>query len=180
VDLAEDADLGSFKGRVEALSVYVEKVDVTSLQLDAKLNNIRLAGPMRIEELGVYFASLLASLGVALITWTVVRSRYKELTIMAIRGLSPGQLSMSLISETISMDVFAIVLGTVVGYVSLRGQVELSNRLLATGFARSVVFTSSSQLSLLAIIGLLLLATVAPILVMIRRISASPDLKQEE
>lgn len=180
VDLADGADLEGFKGKVEALSVYVEKVDVTNLQMDAKLNNIRLAGPRRIEELGVYFASLLASLGVALITSTVVRSRNKELTIMAIRGLSPGQLSMSLILETVGMDVFAIVLGTAVGYVTLRGQVELSNRLLATGFGRSVVFTFSSQLNLLAVVGLLLLATVVPILVMVRRISASPDLKQEE
>ena len=132
------------------------------------------------EELGVYFASLLASLGVALITSTVVRSRNKELTIMAIRGLRPGQLIMSLSLETVGMDVFAIALGTVVGYVALRGQVELSNRLLATGFGRSVVFTFSSQLNLLAVVGLLLLATVAPILVMVRRISASPDLKQED
>jgi ABC-type antimicrobial peptide transport system permease subunit len=180
VDLADDADLEGFKRKVEALSVYVEKVDVTNLKMDMKINNIRLAGPRRMEELGVFFASLLASLGVALITSTVVRSRNKELTIMAIRGLSPGQLSMSLILETVGMDVFAIALGTAVGYVTLRGQVELSNRLLATGFGRSVVFTFSSQLNLLAVVGLLLLATVAPILVMVRRISASPDLKQDE
>ncbi|TRO54069.1 FtsX-like permease family protein [Candidatus Bathyarchaeota archaeon] len=180
VDLNDDADLKGFKEKVGNVSVYVEKVDVTNLQINDKINNIRLAGPRRIEELGVYFAGLLASLGVALITSTIVRSRNKELTIMAIRGLSAKQMSMSIALETLSMDTFAIVLGTVVGYVSLRGQVELSNRLLATGFARTVVFTSSSQLTLLAIIGLLLLSTLTPILVMVRSISLSPNLKQEE
>jgi len=180
VDLNDDADLEAFKEKVGEVSVYVEKVDVTNLQIESKINNIRLAGPRRIEELGVYFAGLLASLGVALITSTVVRSRNKELTIMAIRGLSSRQMSTSIALETLSMDAFAVVLGTAVGYVSLRGQVEISNRLLATGFARAVVFTSSSQLTLLAIIGLLIISTLAPILVMVRRISAAPNLKQEE
>ena len=180
VELEEGADLASFKEAVEGLSTDVERVDVTALLAERSLNNIYLAGPRRVEELGAYFAGLIASLGVALIVSTVVRSRGKELTIMAIRGYSPGQLSASLIFETVGMELLAILLGVTVGYVSLRGQTQLFNQLLSTSIQRRLVFPLSAQVNLLIIVGLLLLATLLPILVAVRRISGSPDLKLEE
>jgi ABC-type antimicrobial peptide transport system permease subunit len=180
VDLEEGADLASFKEAVEALSTDVERVDVTALLAERSLSNIYLAGPRRVEELGAYFAGLIASLGVALIVSTVVRSRGKELTIMAIRGYSPGQLGASLIFETVGMELLAILLGVSVGYVSLRGQTQLFNQLISTSIQRRLVFPLSAQVNLLIIVGLLLLATLLPILVAVRRISGSPDLKLEE
>ncbi|OGD47881.1 hypothetical protein A3K69_06105 [Candidatus Bathyarchaeota archaeon RBG_16_57_9] len=180
VHLEEGVDLGAFKGAVEGLSADVERVDVTVLLVESSLNNIYLAGPRRVEELGAYFAGLIASLGVVLIVSTVVRSRSKELTIMAIRGFSPGQLSISLVFEMVGMELLAVLLGVSVGYVSLRGQTQLFNQLMATSIQRRLLFPASAQLSLLMIIGLLLVATVLPILVAVRRISGSPELKLEE
>ncbi len=66
------------------------------------------------------------------------------------------------------------------GYVSLRGQTQLFNQLLSTSIQRRLVFPLSAQVNLLIIVGLLLLATLLPILVAVRRISGSPDLKLEE
>ena len=180
VNLEEGADLGAFKEAVEDLSSDVERVDVTALLAERSLSNIYLAGPRRVEELGAYFAGLIASLGVLLIVSTVVRSRGKELTIMAIRGYSPGQLSVSLIFETVGMELLAILLGVSVGYLSLRGQTQLFNQLLSTSIQRRLVFPLSAEVNLLIIVGLLLLATLLPILVAVRRISGSPDLKLEE
>jgi ABC-type antimicrobial peptide transport system permease subunit len=180
VNLDDTVDLQAFKERVEDLSTDVERVDVTALQVEKSLNNIYLAGPRRVEELGSYFAGLLASLGVVLIVSTVIRSRGKELTIMAIRGYSAGQLGMSLIFEHIGMDLLAILLGVSVGLVSLRGQTELFNQVLSAGIERRMVFPVSAQINLLVIVGLLFLATLVPIILAVRRISDSPNLKLEE
>ncbi len=180
VELAEGVDLEAFKAQVAAIDRDVERVDVTELVMERALNNIYLAGPRRIEEMGAYFAGLLASVGVALIVSTLVRSRAKELTIMSIRGYSQPQMALSLLFENIGMDLLAIVMGGVVGYVSLKGQVQLFNQIAAVAVERRMLFPWSAFASLAVIVGLLLVATVAPILVAVKRISVSPDLRLEE
>jgi ABC-type antimicrobial peptide transport system permease subunit len=180
VDLAEGVDLEAFKAQAVAIDRDVERVDVTELEMDRALNNIYLAGPRRIEELGAYMAGLVASLGVALIVSTLVRSRAKELTIMSIRGYSQSQMVLSLLFENLGMDLLAIALGCAVGYVSLKGQVQLFNQMVAVAVERRIMFPWSALASLSVIVGLLLVATVAPVLVAVRRITVSPDLRLEE
>jgi ABC-type antimicrobial peptide transport system permease subunit len=180
VDLAPGTNLQEFKSAVEDLDWDIERVDVTELQIDKSLNNIYLAGPRRIEELGSYMAGLVASVGVALIISTLMRSRNKELTIMAIRGYSPRQLSTTILVENLGMDLFAIFLGVIVGYINLRGQTELFNQYLGVSIERRIVFPLSAELNLLLIIGLLIVATIIPIIITISRISRQPDLKLEE
>jgi ABC-type antimicrobial peptide transport system permease subunit len=180
VELADDVDLEAFKSTVAVIDRDVERVDVTELLMEKTLENIYLGGPRRMELIGAYFAGLVASLGVALVVSTLVRSRAKELTIMSIRGYSQSQMALSLLFENIGMDLLAIVLGGIIGYVSLKGQVELYNQMLAIMVERRIAFPWSAQLSLAIIVGLMLLATVAPILVVVRRISVSPDLRLEE
>ena len=180
VELAEGVDAEAFKAQVAAIDRDVERVDVTDLVMERALNNIYLAGPRRIEELGAYFAGLLASVGVALIVSTLVRSRAKELTIMSIRGYNQSQMALSLLFENIGMDLLAVVLGGIVGYVSLKGQVQLFNQISAVAVERRIILPWSALASLALIVGLLLVATVAPILVAVRRISLSPELRLEE
>ncbi len=180
VDLAEGVDLEAFKAQAAAIDRDVERVDVTELEMDRALNNIYLAGPRRIEELGAYMAGLVASLGVALIVSTLVRSRAKELTIMSIRGYSQSQMALSLLFENLGMDLLAITLGCAVGYVSLKGQVQLFNQMVAVAVERRIMFPWSALASLSVIVGLLLVATVAPVLAAVRRITVSPDLRLEE
>lgn len=180
VDLAEGADLEAFKSQATALDRDVERVDVTELEMERALNNIYLAGPRRIEELGAYMAGLVASLGVALVVSTLVRSRAKELTIMSIRGYSQSQMALSLLFENLGMDLLAMLLGGTVGYVSLKGQTQLFNRVVAVAVERRILFPWSARASLAVIAGLVLVATVAPVLVAVRRITVSPNLKLEE
>lgn len=180
VKLTPGTDLQKFKAAAENVDLDIERVDVTELQLDKALNNIYLAGPRRIEELGSYMAGLVASVGVALIVSTLMRIRNKELTIMSIRGYDSGQLSATLLVENLGMSLFAILLGVLVGYINLYGQTELFNQVLATTIERRIVFPLQAQLNLLSIIGLIIVATVTPIIISVRSISQKPDLKLEE
>jgi ABC-type lipoprotein release transport system permease subunit len=139
-----------------------------------------LVGPRRVEELGTFFAAVVASVGVVLIVSTMIRSRIKEYTIMSIRGFSPRQLATSLIVDSLGIDVLGIILGLSVGYITLIGETEIFNRASAFGIERKIVYPLSAKINLLIIIGLLILSTVIPILIAVKRITRNPDLKLEE
>jgi ABC-type antimicrobial peptide transport system permease subunit len=110
----------------------------------------------------------------------MIRSRKKELTIMVIRGYSPRQLAITMLTEHLGMDIFAIVLGSAVGVITLYGIVNLLNNALGFIFSYRVVFPLTVLVKLGAIIGLIILSTIVPIVVAVNRISAEPDLRLEE
>jgi ABC-type antimicrobial peptide transport system permease subunit len=180
VKLKDGADPVAFKTAVEALSPNVQKVDITSLYSEKTINNIFLAGPRRVEELGIYFSSLVASVGVLLVVSTILRSRWKELTLMTVRGFSQRQLEASLLLENVGMSLFAAALGVAIGFVALKGEAQVFNMVVPTMLQRQVVFPMASTINLLLIIAILLAATVAPILVAVRRITDQPSWKTEE
>lgn len=180
VHFEDGADIESFTEAVLDLDPDVESVDVTEVDLRRALTNVYLAGPRRVEELGVYLAALVSSVGVALVVSTALRVRRKELTILAIRGFSMGQLATTLLVENIGMAAFATALGFVVGFISLRGETEIFNAAVSGALGRRVVLPPSAQLSLAIVVGLLVVSTVVPILVMARRVSNNPMWRIEE
>ena len=180
VRLEEDADAAGFAKAVEGLDPNVDVVDVTEVHLREAASNVFLVGPRRVEELGVYFAALVSSVGVALIVSTALRSRWKELIIMAIRGLSKGQIAATLLVENVGMALFATVLGSTVGFISLRGELEVFNAAVSAALERRIVFPPSAQLSLAVVLVLLIVSTVAPILMATRRVSGHPTWRIEE
>jgi ABC-type antimicrobial peptide transport system permease subunit len=180
VDLEPKVDQEWFKTKVESLDPNIEKADLTQISLDNSRTNLYLVGPRRVEELGTFFATIVASIGVILIVSTMIRSRIKEYTIMSIRGFSSRQLAVSLIVDSLGIDILAIILGLGVGYVTLIGETEIFNRASAFGIERKVVYPLSAKINLLIIIGLLILSTVIPILIAVYRITRNPDLKLEE
>ncbi|MBD3172894.1 FtsX-like permease family protein [Candidatus Bathyarchaeota archaeon] len=158
----------------------VQRVDLAGVNLENALNNVLLSGPKQIQVLGTYFAGLVASVGIILIISTMIRSRIKELTIMAIRGFSPRQMAATLLTENLGMDLFAISLGLFVGVFTLYGIVNLFNNTLAFIFSYKVVFPTKVIIQIGAIIGLIIVSTIIPIVVAVNRISTEPDLKLEE
>ncbi len=158
----------------------VQRVDLAAVNLENALNNVLLSGPKQIQVLGTYFAGLVASVGIVLIISTMIRSRIKELTIMAIRGFSPRQMAATLLTENLGMDLFAIGLGLFVGVFTLYGIVNLFNNTLAFIFSYKVVFPTKVIIQIGAIIGLIIVSTIIPIVVAVNRISTEPDLKLEE
>jgi len=158
----------------------IQRVDLAAVNLENALNNVLLSGPKQIQVLGTYFAGLVASVGIILIISTMIRSRIKELTIMAIRGFSPRQMAATLLTENLGMDLFAIGLGLFVGVFTLYGIVNLFNNTLAFIFSYKVVFPTKVIIQIGAIIGLIIVSTIIPIVVAVNRISTEPDLKLEE
>jgi ABC-type antimicrobial peptide transport system permease subunit len=180
LNLEPGIDVDAIKIVLEDIDPDVQRVDIAEINQRYAINNIILSGPKQIQVLGTYFAGLVASVGVLLIISTMISSRKKELTIMVIRGYSPRQLAITMLTEHLGMDIFAIILGTVVGVITLYGVVNLLNNTLGFIFSYRVIFPSSALVKLGAIIGLIILSTIMPIVVAINRISAEPDLKLEE
>ena len=180
VKFEEGADAEGFEDEVKALDPNVEGVDVAETIVRRASENVFLAGPKRVEELGVYFATLVSSLGVVLVVSTALRSRFKELTVMAIRGFSDRQLAATLLVENMGMTLFSIALGLGVGLVMLRGENVVYNTVYSSVLLRRLVFPPSALVALVTVVGLLVLSTVAPILLAVRHASRSPVWRMEE
>lgn len=180
VKLERGADLEAFKEAVEDLSPNVDEVDIAELRLREARENIFLMGPRRVEELGVYFSAAVSSLGVALIALTMLRSRWRELTILATRGLSWRQIAASLILEMLSVVFLSIAVGSGVGYIILRNETALFNQAVATYIERRIVFPSTALTSILSIALTVSLSSIIPIIVAARMVSRRPVLMIEE
>jgi hypothetical protein len=178
--LTRARDVGGFGDEVRALDPNVEGVDIAETIVRRASENVFLAGPKRVEELGVYFATLVSSLGVVLVVSTVFRSRSKELTVMTIRVFSDGQLAATLLVENMGMTLFSIALGLGVGLVMLRGENVVYNAVYSSVLLRRLVFPPSALVALATVVGLLVLSTVAPILLAVRHASRNPVWRIEE
>ena len=177
--LTRARDVEGFGDEVRALDPNVEGVDIAETIVRRASENVFLAGPKRVEELGVYFATLVSSLGVVLVVSKAFRSRSKELTVMTIRGFSDGQLAATLLVENMGMTLFSIALGLGVGLVMLRGENVVYNAVYSV-LLRRLVFPPSALVALATVVGLLVLSTVAPILLAVRHASRNPVWRIEE
>jgi len=143
-------------------------------QLEAMESNLVYVGRMNIQRLGVIFAILAASVGTALVTLVSLRERSKEVSIMSVRGLSFKQSVVMLLVENLAVIVFAMILGTVVGLIIVRGNVAAANSLpvyLASSSIISyrMVFPLDSILILVLCFTLIFASTIIPVIVMARR-----------
>lgn len=172
--LEDGADHARIKAEIEALDPDIEGVEIADDIISVAGSNPFLASARQVEELGVFFAALISSLGIALIVSTALASRKKELTVMAIRGFSSRQLAAILLVENLGMTFFSIVIGFTVSLVMLSGQTAFVNSTLPFFTLRRVVFPLSAQVKLAVVIGTLLVSTILPILLSVRRISNNP------
>lgn len=174
VKLEGGADASGLEERVRALDPNVEGVDVAEALVEGATANIFLAGPRRVEEMGVYFAALVSSMGVIVVIWTTLMSRSKEITVMAIRGFSARQLSAALVVENLGTILFSVALGLGVGMVMLRGENVVYNATYSSVLMRRIVFPPLAQSTLAAVVGMLILSTIVPILLSVRHASQKP------
>ena len=171
VKFEEGIDITGFKESVEALHPDVEGVDIVEAIIQGSLNNIFITGPGRVQKLGVYFAALVSSLGITMVVSTALRSRWKELTVMAIRGYSNNQLRSALFIESLGLTLFSIVLGVGIGLIMLHGEIVVYNAIHSAVLQRRLVFPPSAQLTLTTVIGFLFISTVMPIILAVRSVS---------
>jgi len=97
-----------------------------------------------------------------------------EITLMVIRGFSLKQLIQMLIIENFGIVSFSMLLGALVGYINVVGDVAITNA--TAGLIRSrIVFPPASLMFIGAIVASILLSVVIPIIISARRNSSKPQ-----
>lgn len=130
-------------------------------------------GTQNVLRLGTVFAGLAASIGVGAVAYTGFKEREKETTMMAVRGLSYKQMLGLLVTEVLPLVIFALILATTVGLITVRGD-SLAQNSLTPNYAsllapRRVVFPLWASENILAIIGLLFLGVFLPAITAARK-----------
>ncbi len=131
------------------------------------------AGGQNVLRLGTAFAGLASSIGVGTVAYTGYREREKEITMIAVRGLSYRQLLGLLITEFLPLVIFSLILGTIVGLVVIwgdaQGQNSLNQGYLAILAARRIIFPQWALLNIFGIIALLLAGVFLPAILAARK-----------
>ena len=166
----DDADDGAAVARnIRDVDVGVSSVNSFAESLEKSQTNAITRGALEVQQLGVVFAVLAASVGTALISTVSMRERSREATIMSVKGLSYRQLVVMFLSENLALVTFAVALGLGVGFVSVYGNVSSQNSLASGLVVRHLVFPVGSTLLVVGCVGLIFFATVLPILVKSRK-----------
>ncbi len=130
-------------------------------------------GTQNVLRLGTVFAGLAASIGIGAVAYTGFKEREKETTMLAVRGLSYRQMLGLLVTELLPLVVFALILATVVGLITVRGDSLAQNSLtlnyLSLLAPRRVVFPLWATETILAIVGLLFLGIFLPAITAARK-----------
>jgi ABC-type antimicrobial peptide transport system permease subunit len=122
-----------------------------------------------VQRLGLVFAVLAASAGIALISIVSMRERNREATLMSVKGLSYRQLVWMFLIENLAVVVFSIVLGVVVGFIAGYGSVVTSSSAISELVRRQFVFNYDSLVLVVSCIALIFASTILPIVVMSRQ-----------
>lgn len=124
-------------------------------------------GTQNVLRLGTIFAGLAASIGIGAVAYTGFKEREKETTMLAVRGLSYRQMLGLLVTEVLPLVIFALILATAVGLITVRGDTLAQNSITGINYftllaPRRVIFPLWSLENIFAIIGLLFLGVFLP------------------
>ena len=153
---------------IEALD-DVLNVESAITEIEEYHANVIQSSTTNMMQMGVIFALLLASVGTFVIIYLTLRERRTTTALMSARGTTYFQTVIILMAEILTIMVFAIFIGFVVGLIIYYGLISggtvafipplLSSRFLALEFLG--MFLIQTGLT----IGMLLLATLIPILI---------------
>ncbi|HVH16536.1 MAG TPA: FtsX-like permease family protein, partial [Candidatus Angelobacter sp.] len=157
-----------------SLSTAYPSLSITTAQVATQgVPGVISAGTQNVLRLGTAFAALAASIGVGTIAYTGYREREKEITIVAVRGLSYRQLAGLLITEFLPLVIFALILAAIVGLIVVwgdaLGQNSLDQSYLGMLAARRVVFPLWASANILVIAALVLVGVFMPALTAARK-----------
>jgi ABC-type antimicrobial peptide transport system permease subunit len=131
------------------------------------------AGSQNVLRLGTAFAGLASSIGVGTVAYTGYREREKEITMIAVRGLSYRQLLGLLVTEFLPLVIFSLILGSAVGLIVVwgdaQGQNSLNQGYLALLAARRVIFPDWALVNILGIVALLIAGVFLPAILAARK-----------
>jgi len=167
--LDEGADGITVAQNVQNLDVDVSYVTSVDEVLEESQTNVVATGALEVQQLGILFAVLAASVGTALISTVSMRERGREATIMSVKGLSYKQLVVMFLTENLAVVTFAVLLGLSIGLLSVYGNVSASNALVSGLVVRHFVFPLDSTLLVVSCVALIFAATILPIIVLARK-----------
>ncbi|MGQ9506400.1 MAG: FtsX-like permease family protein [Candidatus Bathycorpusculaceae bacterium] len=161
-------------GKLVANSIRNMNLTITQVQSFAEewekaQENVIVMGTLDVQRLGIVFAVLAASVGIALISIVSLKERSREATIMSVKGLSYKQLVVMFLTENLALVTFSVILGIFVGVIIVYGNISSSNAMLSELVRRRLVFPLDTTLMLTSCISLIFAATTLPILIMSRR-----------
>ncbi len=170
VKLNTGADGIAISQNVQSVDTNISYVDSVAEELEKAQTNAITTGALEVQELGVIFAVLAASVGTALISVVSIRERGREATIMSVRGLSYKQLVIMFLTENMALVTFAVASGVFVGLISVYGNVSSSNAQTAVSLVtRHFIFPLESTLVVIGCVALIFAATVLPVIIMSRK-----------
>jgi putative ABC transport system permease protein len=171
VNLEPNADGTSSAAQIRDLdSDDISSVYSVSEQLEQRETNLTLSGSINVQRIGVIFTVVAASVATALVALVSLQERKKEVAIMNIRGLSFKQVATMLLAESLSVVIFATVIGCVVGIIIVHGNTAAyTTESYASLVSHRMVFPPDAILTLAVSVLLVFLSTILPIILVTRR-----------
>jgi ABC-type antimicrobial peptide transport system permease subunit len=141
---------------------WQRSVNMDNLNTYSDLKNLEL------QNFGLIFAVLSASVGTALVAIVSLKERSREATLMSVRGLSYRQLVWMFLMESLAIITFAVILGIVVGMVIAYGSITTANVSISTyNLVTQRLFFPPGTLAVIGTyIALIYASTIGAILVM--------------
>ncbi|MDR1993381.1 MAG: ABC transporter permease [Nitrososphaerota archaeon] len=153
------------------LDVYgIESFDAQwqrSIEME-DLNTYSSLQVLEMQNFGLIFAVLSASVGTALIAIVSLKERSREATLMSVRGLSYRQLVWMFLTESIAIITFAVILGVVIGVIVAYGNIAATNTSLSyySLVTQHLVFPPNALTIIGTYVGLIYASTIGAVLVM--------------
>lgn len=158
----------------EVLEVLETMDDVVSVESAVTLieeynANVVQSSATNMMQMGVIFAFILASVGTLIIIYLTLRERRTTTALMTARGMTYSQTVLILSAEILTMMIFAILIGFIVGLIIYYGLISsgiaalvpplLKSRFIPPAFLGVFVLQNG------IIVSLLILTTLLPILI---------------
>jgi ABC-type lipoprotein release transport system permease subunit len=182
IKLQNGADSRAVAAKIRGLDIIgVSSVSSLAEQIEALQNGSALGGSLSIMGLGAFFMIGAASVGTAVVTLVSLTERKREASIMSVRGLSFKQLLVMLLTESLAVVTFAVILGAIGGLIILRGIVASNSAFNVSLSAMSsssslnipltmrMVFPLGAILTLVASFVLVFGSTIIPTVIMAKR-----------
>ena len=171
VNLEENADGTSVADQIRDFeSDDISGVYSVSEELASRETNLLLSGRINIQRIGVIFTVVAASVATALVALVSLQERKKEVAIMNIRGLSYRQVATVLLAESLSVVIFATVIGCIVGIITIPGNTSaLTVESYTALVSYRMVFPPDAILTLAVCVLLVFLSTILPVILVTRR-----------
>jgi len=169
MDIEDGTDGSTVAEDVQNLDFDISYVSSVDEVWEESQTDAATTGALEVQQLGIIFAVLAASVGTALISTVSMRERSREATIMSVKGLSYKQLVIMFLTENLALVTFAVILGLSIGLLSVYGNVSSSNALVSGLVVRHFVFPLDSTLLIVNCVALIFVATILPIIVMARK-----------